>query len=121
MLCRLTAVATGAAAIVLEVAEDSPLAEHPFSTRAEIRNRLKKFMEQCRFIIIISIPRAFGRGTNSNERFSKPLLHEIMLVRGYTTKHGEGSCKFFLVLDSIIISVSSAFSSTNKWYYESVH
>ena len=52
MLCRLTAAATGAAAIVLEVAEDSPLAEHQFSTRAEIRNRLKKFMEQCRFIII---------------------------------------------------------------------
>jgi hypothetical protein len=71
--------------------------------------------------IKISIPRAFGRGTNSNERFSKPLLHEIMLVRSYTTKHGRRSCKFFLVLDSIKISVSSAFSSTNKWYYESVH
>ena len=27
----------------------------------------------------------------------------------------------FFVLDSIEISVSSAFSSTNKWYFESVH
>lgn len=27
----------------------------------------------------------------------------------------------FFVLDSMLISVSSAFSSTNKWYYESVH
>jgi hypothetical protein len=71
--------------------------------------------------IIISIPRAFRRGTNSNERFSKPPHHEIIDSRSYTTKHGRRSCKFFLVLDSIIMSVSPAFSSTNKWYYESVH
>ncbi|WP_205692800.1 hypothetical protein, partial [Lacrimispora amygdalina] len=71
--------------------------------------------------IIISIPRAFGRGTNSNERFAKPLLHEIIASRSYTTKHGRRSCKFFLVLDSIIISVSPAFSSTNKWLYKTVH
>ena len=32
-----------------------------------------------------------------------------------------GVVKTFFVLDSIKISVSSAFSSTNEWYYESVH
>lgn len=73
------------------------------------------------FSILISIPRAFGRGTNSNERFSNPLLHEIIASRSYTTKHGRRSCKFFLVLDSILISVSPAFSSTNKWRHEPVH
>uniref|UniRef100_UPI003BA99DE8 hypothetical protein n=1 Tax=Hungatella hathewayi TaxID=154046 RepID=UPI003BA99DE8 len=41
--------------------------------------------------ILISIPRAFGRGTNSNERFSNPLLHEIIASRSYTTKHGRRS------------------------------
>ena len=86
-----------------------------------LHNTCADLLNSCLSFIKISIPRAFGRGTNSNERFSKPILREIMLVRSYTTKHGRRSCKFFLVLDSIKISVCSAFSSTNKWYYESVH
>ena len=73
------------------------------------------------FFMLISIPLALRRGTISNERFSKPPHHEIITSRGYTTKHGRRSCKFFLVLDSILISVSPAFSSTNKWLYKTVH
>ena len=35
----------------------------------------------------------------------------IIKARSYTTKHGEVSRKNFLVLDSIIISVSSTFQA----------
>ncbi|MFR1690656.1 MAG: hypothetical protein ACLSVM_10645, partial [Coprococcus phoceensis] len=53
-------------------------------------------------------------GTNSYESFSTTFSFCKIDLRSYTTKHGRRSCKFFLVLDSISISVSSAVSSTNK-------
>ncbi|MCX4300357.1 MAG: hypothetical protein OSJ73_25690, partial [Lachnospiraceae bacterium] len=61
-------------------------------------------------------------GTNSNESFSN-----LYFVRYNNFQEAilqstvGGVVKTFFVLDSIKISVSSAFSSTNKWHYESVH
>ena len=55
-----------------------------------------------------------------SDRFQRKIQGEPELYVDHSTAGG-GVIITFFVLDSILISVSSAFSSTDKWLYETVH